>query len=169
MAARNRTLGVLLLGGAVFTALLAAAVAKEGKADPDLTLPDYREWVHVKSMVIFDESHPLYGSFGGMHHVYANKKALAGTKTGGPYADGSTLVFVLYDIENAGGAYQTTAKKVTAVMIKDSRRYKDTGGWGFQAWNPSGKPLVTDGGVGCFGCHKSGASATDYVFSRFVP
>ncbi len=170
MARHGRTPAVLVLGGAVLAGPLAlAALAGQGKANPDVTLPDYREWTHVKSMVIFGESHPLYNAFGGMHHVYANKKALAATKSGGPYVDGSALVFVLYDIEDAGGAYQATQKKVTALMLKDSKGYKETGGWAFQAWNPSGEPLVTDGGASCFACHKNGASATDHVFSRLVP
>ncbi len=171
MARSTKTIALGFYSAAMAVAglLALAALAQEGGPDPDVKLPDYREWTHVKSMVIFDEAHPLFNAFGGMHHVYANEKALAGTKAGGPYPDGSALVFVLYDVENAGGAYQAAGKKVTAVMLKDSRRYKNTGGWAFQAWDPSGAPLVTDGGASCFACHANGASSTDYVFSRFVP
>jgi len=51
----------------------------------------YRDWHHVKSMVI-EEGHPLFGAFGGIHHLYANKKAIKGYKQG-KFADGSVIVF----------------------------------------------------------------------------
>lgn len=144
------------------------AWAATDKPNPDVKLPAYRDWTHVKSMVIFDEKHPLHGAFGGIHHVYANAKALPSTKQDRfPFPDGSALVFVLYDIKDAGGAYVATDKKVTAVMIKDAAKYPETGGWAFQAWDAGGQALVTDGGASCFACHKADAAKTDYVFSRF--
>jgi len=148
--------------------LLAGATNQGAKPDPDVKLPVYRDWTHVKSMVIFDKAHPLYDAFGGIHHVYANAKALPSTQTEKfPYPDGSALVFVLYDIKNADGAYVATNKKITAVMLKDSAKYKRTGGWAFQAWDATGKAVVTDGGTGCFACHNGQAGKTDFVFSRF--
>ncbi len=148
-------------------ALLAWAAASP---NPDVRLPDYRQWTHVKSMVIHDPAHPLFKDFGGIHHVYANDRALPSVRGEKPsFPDGSQLVFVLYDIKNNGGAYVATDKKVTAVMVKGRNRFKATGGWAFQAWDPDGKPLVTDGGANCFACHRDGAAQTDYVFSRFEP
>jgi hypothetical protein len=41
----------------------------------------YRHWVHVKSMTI-NQGHALYDAFGGIHHLYANKKAEQGYKSG---------------------------------------------------------------------------------------
>src|SRR3989442_3180066 len=35
----------------------------------------YRQWGHVKSMVIFSDKNPLFAQFGGMHHIYANGEA----------------------------------------------------------------------------------------------
>jgi len=147
---------------------VAVLVWAADKADPNVKLPKYRDWTHVKSMAIFDKAHPLYDPFGGIHHVYANAKALPSTEQDKfPYPDGSALVFVLYNIKNADGAYVAADKKITAVMLKDAGKHKDTGGWAFQAWDAGGKALVTDGGTGCFACHKDGAGKTDYVFSRF--
>jgi hypothetical protein len=40
----------------------------------------YRDWHHVKSLVI-EEGHPLHGAFGGMHHIYTNAKALEGYRS----------------------------------------------------------------------------------------
>lgn len=154
----------------VAVALLTWAAEQPAKPDPAVKLPEYRNWTHLKSMVIFDSAHPLFNAFGGIHHVYANAKALPSTKQEKfPYADGSALVFVLYNIKNADGAYVATDKKITAVMHKDTGKYKDTGGWAFQAWDTAGKALVTDGGASCFACHKDSAGKTDFVFSRFEP
>lgn len=162
---------IFILGAmAVLGVVVMVVSAGSGGANPDVPLPDYRNWTHVKSMVIFDPAHPLHADFGGIHHVYANDLALPSTQTERfPFPDGSALVFVLYDIKNANGAYVATDKKVTAVMLKDSKKYSQTGGWAFQAWDPAGKALVTDGGVSCFACHRDQAAKTDYVFSRFEP
>ena len=64
--------------------------------------PDgYRLWAHVKSMTIH-ENHPLQNPFLGIHHVYANDRALSGLKTG-QFADGSTLVFDQLKSKSAEG------------------------------------------------------------------
>ena len=39
----------------------------------------YRDWTHVKTMIV-EPGHPLYDPFGGIHHIYANEKALEGYK-----------------------------------------------------------------------------------------
>ena len=41
----------------------------------------YRSWSHVKSMII-QPGHPLENPFGGIHHIYANIKAMQGLSSG---------------------------------------------------------------------------------------
>jgi len=55
-------LGLLPLAHSGFyTRALRPALAEQPSGDIErLTLPDYRQWTHVKSMVIFDQKHPLY-------------------------------------------------------------------------------------------------------------
>ena len=54
--------------------MLGALAIPVWAADPQVPYPSsYRDWQHVKSMVI-DEGHPLFGAFGGIHHLYANPK-----------------------------------------------------------------------------------------------
>ncbi len=126
----------------------------------------YREWTHVKSMVIYSDKHPLFAAFGGIHHVYVNKVGLQALKAHGPFADGSVLVFDLLQNDDADGAYTEGARKVVAVMQKDAKKYKDTGGWGFQAFkggNP-GEAIVSDPAGQCFNCHQAQKNS-DFVFS----
>lgn len=165
-------LGLLPLAHSGFyTRALRPALAEQPSGDIErLTLPDYRQWTHVKSMVIFDQKHPLYKSFGGIHHIYVNALGVRASQTGGHYPDGSQLVFVLYEAVNEQGAYVAGKKKVEAIMVKDHRRFPETGGWGFQAFDPeTRRPLIKNADVvsACFNCH-AGQKERDYVFSQLV-
>jgi hypothetical protein len=113
--------------------------------------------------------HPLADPFAGLHHVYADDKALAGVQ-GSIFADGSTLVFDLLEAEGAEGAIGEGKRKFIGVMVKDEARYGATGGWGYEVF-AEGSPdrrLVADGGVSCHACHAQ-AQDTGYVYSRWRP
>lgn len=126
----------------------------------------YREWTHVKSMVIYSDKHPLFAAFGGIHHIYVNKAGLQAAKAHGKFPDGAVLVFDLLKNDDANGAYSEGERKVVAVMQKDSKKYKDTGGWGFQAYKggTANEATVTDPVGQCFTCHQS-QKDSDFVFS----
>jgi len=125
----------------------------------------YRNWRHVKSMVI-EKGHPLYESFGGIHHIYANEKAVTGYRTGN-WPDGAVIVFDLLEAVHDGNAVVEGPRKVVGVMHRDAKRYKETGGWGFEGFKGDSK---TDRAVGaqavtaCFNCH-AGQKEKGYVFS----
>jgi hypothetical protein len=127
----------------------------------------YRQWTHVKSMTIH-QGHHLYDAFGGVHHLYANKKAEQGYRSG-KFADGSVITFDLLEAKSADNTVQEGARKVLGVMHKDARKYKDTGGWGFEGFKGDSK---TDRAVGmnaasaCFQCHTAQRN-NDFVFSTF--
>ncbi len=125
----------------------------------------FRSWYHVKSMVI-QPGHPLENPFGGIHHVYANAKAIQGLKSGN-YPDGAVLVFDLFDYQEDNHALVEGKRKLIGVMERDSKRFAKTGGWGFEGFGEGDpkKRLVTDGGQGCFGCHTA-QQDSQYVFSR---
>lgn len=126
----------------------------------------YREWHHVKSMVI-EEGHPLFASFGGIHHIYANEKALKGYRSK-KFPDGAVIIFDLRDAVRADHAINEGQRKVIGVMHKNAKKFAATGGWGFEAF-ADGDP--TRGVVGqnavsaCFACHQP-QKTQDYTFSR---
>ena len=129
----------------------------------------YRDWRHVKSMVI-EPGHPLAESFGGIHHLYANEKALAGYAKG-TFPDGSIIVFDLLEAVSADKAVTEGPRKLIGVMVKDGARYAATGGWGFEGFAKDSKAerLVGDKAAeACFGCHQA-QKAKDYVFSSTRP
>lgn len=125
----------------------------------------YRDWHHVKSMVI-QAGHPLENPFAGIHHVYANPAALEGLQSG-KYADGAVLVFDLLSAAEGGHAIQEGPRKLIGVMQRDIQRYAATGGWGFEGFAGDSKSerLVKDGGQSCFACHAAQKDSA-YVFSK---
>lgn len=129
----------------------------------------YRQWVHVKSMTI-QPGHALYDAFGGIHHLYANRRALQGYRSG-RFADGSVIVFDLLEAKTADNSLQEGARKVLGVMHKDSRKYKGTGGWGFEGFKGDSRTeraVGRNAATACFQCHTA-QEGRDYVFSSFRP
>jgi hypothetical protein len=51
-------------------------------------------------------------------------------------------------------------------MVKDSKKYAGTGGWGFAQFN-DGKPVETTALSGCFACHIP-VKERDYLFTRYA-
>jgi hypothetical protein len=128
---------------------------------------DYRSWAHVKSVVIM-EGHVNYKAFGGIHHVYANDKAIEALKEGKPFAKGAVLVFDLLEEKIENNAVIEGSRKVIGVMEKDPDRFPETEGWGFEDFK-KGDPhqrVVTDMREQCLSCHKT-QKASDYVYSIY--
>jgi hypothetical protein len=147
-------------------ALLVCAVPALSADAPQVPYPDgYRDWRHVKSMVI-QPGHPLYESFGGIHHLYANEKALEGYKTG-KFPDGSVIVFDLLEAPAADNAITEGKRKVAGVMHKDSKKYSATGGWGYEGFgggDRSNRVVGANAATACHACHVA-QKDHDYVFS----
>ena len=126
----------------------------------------YREWVHVKSGVLGPEFQ--MESERGLHHVYANRTALAGIASG-TFEDGSILVYDLISLSEKGGVETEGARRRIDVMVKDSRLYADSGGWGFGRFmgdDHEHDVLTPDIRKVCLQCHEN-QKAHGYVFSEF--
>jgi len=160
---------VILISSVLFLFSALFVFANKETIVSSVSFPEgYRQWVHTKSMVIFDKKHPLFEPFGGIHHIYVNEKGLKANQEGGEYPDGSKLVFVLYEADETGGAYVAGKMKFVAVMEKDKKRFSDTGGWGFEVFKAGSQAgAVKDSKKECFECH-SAQKSSDYVFSRYV-
>ena len=149
---------------------LGALAAWTAAAAEEAIPSGYRNWLHIKSQVIHDKSHPLFEPFRGIHHVYVNPKGAAAAKKGGPYPNGTVIVYDLLEADLNGGAYNEGKRKFIAMMTKDAKNNAATGGWrwdAFAAGDPN-QPFVTDAAKQCFACHSSHAK-TDYVISAWRP
>ncbi len=126
----------------------------------------YRNWAHVKSMVI-QKGHPLFETFGGIHHVYANSRALEAMKTGTPYPNGSILVFDLLEAKSENNAVTEGPRKMLYVMQKGATKFAVTGGWGFGGFKDDSKERAEiDPVKACFACHEE-KKKNDYVFTNY--
>ena len=149
--------------------LLAAASSSAEPADDIKPSSGYRKWFHVNTMIV-DKASPLFEGLGGMHNVYVNSAGEAALKKGGPYPNKAMFVTDLHEFTVSDGSYVEGARKALAVMVKDSKKYGSTGGWGFQLWEGGDpkKPVVTDAAKQCFECHVP-RKDHDYVYSTYIP
>lgn len=157
---RASALAVAVSGASLSLAAGAAEVAwPEG----------YRNWYHVKSMLI-EEGHPLFESFGGLHHIYANAKALEGYRSG-TFPDGAVIVFDLYGVERtADHAVVEKEHKVVGVMQRDAKAFAATDGWGYEGFaggDRNRRVVGANAAEACHACHRG--AAPDFVFSEPRP
>jgi hypothetical protein len=137
-------------------------------AESTISYPsNYRQWTHIKSMII-QQGHPLFDSFGGIHHIYANNLALTGYQSG-KFPEGSIIAFDLLEISEKNNAVIEKDRKVLGVMVKDSKQFAETSGWGFEgfgAGNANNHIVGNNYKQACYECHTS-QQEKDYVFSEW--
>lgn len=150
------------------TAFFASVFSLWAQLDDKASFPkEFRKWAHVKSVVVGPQS-AAFATEGGIHHIYANEKALQGYDTG-RFPDGSVLVYDLLETkEIAGNTIEGPTRRVD-VMMKLSERYRATGGWGFMSFpggNQTNGKLTAERQAACFACHAN-REDHDFVFSEF--
>jgi hypothetical protein len=129
----------------------------------------YRDWHHVKSMVI-NPGHSLYDAFGGIHHLYANKAAIKGYQTG-KWPDGAVITFDLLDAKSADNTVTEGKRKVLGVMYRDAKKYAATGGWGYEGFKGDSMTERAVGANAASACHQCHTAQKDagFVFSTLRP
>jgi len=130
-----------------------------------LELPaGYRLWqmVSVSYEAPFDE-------FRG---IVANPTAMAAYREGTlPFPDGSILVKLAWKrvpSDESEGAFIPGAATTVQVMVKDSKKFTTSGGWGFGRFT-EGIPADEAQHRTCFGCHQARVKEHDFVFTRMAP
>jgi hypothetical protein len=149
-------------------AAVAATLTASALTRPDAAIPfpeDYRQWTHVKSTLVGPQA-PGFQNNGGYHHFYANEKAMEGYRTG-TFPDGSILIDDGLEATEKGGVTTEGPRRRVAVMVKDSRRFGDSQGWGFESFPGDGR----DGALSaaqkgaCLACHQR--AGRELVYSQF--
>src|SRR4030095_3193602 len=127
----------------------------------------YRRWARVMSGLIGPQS-PAFALNGGIHHIYANEKAMEGYRTG-RFPDGSVLVADFLETRERAGITTEGPRQSRDVMLKAGRRYPETGGWGFEQFrgdSQTDRMVTAQIATKCFACHAQ-QKEYDSVFSRF--
>jgi Cytochrome P460 len=157
---------------------VAGCVARgAGQADGEATplfgvkLPrGYRDWRVIS--VGHEE-----GRQNDLRAVLGNDVAIDACRRGRfPFPDGTIIARLawgyvpLAESAEAFGSPQShvagSPKNGVQFMVKDSRRYASTGGWGFAQFD-DGKPASESVHKTCFPCHQIVASR-DFVFNRYA-
>jgi hypothetical protein len=131
-----------------------------------VTIPDgYRQWELIAPAL---EAKPL----DELRAVVGNKSAVDAYQKGSlPFPDGTILVKLAWkQMQSPEFATATIPGDATTVqvMVKDSKRYAATGGWGFGRFI-DGKPVDEAQHQTCFACHEARVKNRDYVFTKFAP
>ncbi len=125
-------------------------------------LPEYKNWKAISATERFDNQ--------SMRVIVGNEiavKAIA-AKQIHPWPDGSVMAKIAWSqLKDGSGHVRTGAFQQVEFMIRDSRKYAATKGWGWARWvgtdlKPYGRGLsFTDE---CVSCHEP-VRANDYVYT----
>ncbi len=164
---------VVVAGSVMAMALSRAAPAPTAATSTFATSPiyglslpkGYRQWQLVG---VAQEA----GALNELRAVVGNTTALQAYRAGTlPFPDGTVLVKLAWKRKQSsefGLAFVPGAPTTVQVMVKDSKRYAATGGWGFGRFI-DGKPADETQHRTCFACHSTNVQGHDLVFTRFVP
>jgi hypothetical protein len=157
--------------GAAAVGLTASMLSMAGRADDaaspifGVTIPaEYRHWelVGVAHEAGLDE----------LRGVLGNGLAMKAYRDGAlPFPDGSILVKLAWKHAPLAGiddAFVSGLATTVQIMVKDSKRYASTGGWGFGRFIDR-KPVDEVQHKTCFPCHEANVKGRDLVFTRFAP
>ena len=133
--------------------------------------PGYRDWRFIS--VAREE-----GNLNDIRAKLGNDVAIKAYREGKlPFPDGTIIARLawsyvpLEESKEAFGRLQSyvagSPKDGVQFMVKDSRKYASTGGWGFAQFN-DGKPADEALLNTCFSCHAI-VKARDFVFTRYAP
>lgn len=131
-----------------------------------VTVPSgYRQWEVVAPS---QET----GNLDELRVILGNAVAIKAYRDGTlPFPDGSVLAKLAWKREQSsefGPAYVPGAASTVQFMVKDSRKYASTGGWGFGRFI-EGAPADEAQHRSCFACHSANVKAHDIVFTRMAP
>ena len=167
----------LLFAFAAMAGLVAFVAPAPGRADAQAApnfvteMPHgYRDWQWVSS------AHEA-GTLNSLGAVLGNDVAMKAYREGKlPFPDGTIIAALHYrnvpseENNKVFGQVQSFvpgAPTNIQFMVKDSRKYAATGGWGFGHFQ-DGKPADAAFMKPCFPCHEK-AKSTDFVFTRYAP
>jgi hypothetical protein len=159
---------------AVFTA--AASGHADEQADPLFGIkipPGYRDWKLVS--VAHEE-----GALNDIRAILGNDKGIKAYREGKlPFPDGTIIARIAWSYVPSEENNKVFGRAQSFVpgpapdwylqfMVKDSKKYAATGGWGYAQFNKEGKPADEAKLKTCFPCHVP-VKDRDYLFTRYTP
>ena len=173
----RRAIGCMVAVAALMAGI-AASVPASGRGEEAASAsgiqipPGYRDWRLVS--VAHEE-----GNLNDIRAILGNDAAIEAYRSGKiPFPDGSILARIAWkDVssEENNRAFGRNQSFIAGpppdwylqLMVKDSKKYASTGGWGFAQFNKDGKPVDAARLATCFSCHTP-VQSRDFVFTRYA-
>jgi hypothetical protein len=172
-----KRLTFLLVAAATTVCLITFMASAPGQPDGQSAAPyvteiphGYRDWRWISS------THEA-GDLNSLGAILGNDVAIEAYREGKlPFPEGTIIAALHYRnvpseennrVFGQAQSFVPGAPTNIQFMVKDSRRYAATGGWGFATFT-DGKPADAASMKSCFPCHEK-AKDTDLVFTRYAP
>ena len=135
--------------------------------------PGYRDWKLVS--VAHEE-----GNLNDIRAILGNDIAIKAYREGKlPFPDGAIIARIAWSYVPSEENNKVFGRAQSFVpgappewylqfMVKDSKKYAATGGWGYAQFDKGGKPAADAKLTTCYPCHQP-IKARDYLFTRYTP
>jgi hypothetical protein len=135
--------------------------------------PGYRDW---KLISVAHEA----GNLNDIRAILGNDKAIEAYRRGEQsFPDGTVIARLAWNYVISAENNKVFGRDQSFVagsapdwylqfMVKDSKRYAASGGWGYAQFDKDGKPADEAKHGTCFACHVP-AKNRDYVFTHYAP
>jgi len=163
------------LAGVVVCVVPSAGHAEgEAGALSGITLPEgYRDWRLIS--VAREE-----GELNDVRAILGNDAAIEAYRAGTlPFPDGAIIARIAWKFTPSEENNKIFGREQSWVagdppdwylqfMVKDSKKYAATGGWGYAQFDKDGKPAPEAKMATCYPCHEP-IKARDFLFTRYTP
>lgn len=164
----------VVAGVAAFTAPTAGHASEQAAPLFGIKIyPGYRDWRLIS--VAHEE-----GNLNDIRAILGNDIAIKAYREGTlPFPDGAVIARVAWkdvpseENDKVFGRHQSFVAGdapdwYLQFMVKDSKKYASTAGWGFAQFDKDGTPVDDAKLKPCFACHEP-VKARDFVFTRYAP
>jgi hypothetical protein len=175
-----KRIAFLLVAVAAVAGVVAFTVPASGHADGEAAPifgvkipPGYRDWRLIS--VAHEE-----GNLNDLRAILGNDTAIKTYREGKlPFPDGTIIARIAWSYVPSEENNKVFGRPQSFVpgpapdwylqfMVKDSKKYAATAGWGFAQFNKDGTPADEAMLKTCFPCHEP-VKARDFVFTRYAP
>jgi Cytochrome P460 len=163
---------VLLAGAAASVASVSGRAAGEGAPVFVTEIPPgYRDWKFISAA-------REEGGLDDIRAILGNDVAISAYREGKlPFPDGTIIARLAWSYDASEENNKVFGRRQSFVaghpkngvqfMVKDSKKYASTGGWGYGQFDdgrPAGAAVLNT----CFACHAA-VKERDFVFTRYAP
>ena len=170
---------LFLLAGITLVNVFALTASGARRADEPAPLfvthipPGYRDW---KVVSVAHEA----GDLNDIRAVLGNDIAIKAYREGKiPFPEGAIVGRIAWSYVPSEENNKTFGREQSFVagsptdlylqfMVKDSKKYAATGGWGYSSFDKNGKPTDEAAMKNCFPCYQA-IKDRDFIFTKYAP